>query len=316
MKIKVLTKRRVRGMPDFHYAPDFTFTFDPDGTDYDWLVVYDEMEEPEELHCSWQRTILATQEPVSVKSYSQAYVRQFAHYLTNRPFEAERHPGWYFGRGYYLWYNGHTFEELRTGDFSRKDRLISAVCSSKQMRHTAHHARLELVRRLAEATGDFDWFGRGVRPIEAKCDALDRYKYHVAVENHIASGHWSEKIADALLSECLPFYAGDPDIGQALPTNSFIPIPIGDPETAVSIIREAIVSGEYEKRRDAVREAKRLLLERYNFFAQVIELIREAKPVSGRALGRIYPRKVLRWRNPLVALSDGLEHLKQFMRMI
>ena len=119
--------------------------------------------------------------------------------------------------------------------------------------------------------------GRGIRPIERKEEALDAYRYHLAVENHIAPGHWSEKIADALLCECLPFYAGDPDLGRTLPPDSFIPIPIDDPPRAAEIINGAIAAGEYEKRLPAVREARKLILERYNFRDQVIEVIESAK---------------------------------------
>ena len=320
MTVKVLNKKRCLRKREVGHIPGIVFTYDAACRDYDWLLVYDEMADAERLACPWQHTILATQEPVSVKSYSKAYVRQFAHYLTNRPFEAERHPGWYFGRGYYTWYNGHTREELQHLDFLKKDRLISAVCSSKQMRHTQHHVRYELIRHLAGHVNGFDWFGRGVRPLEGgkKYAALDGYRYHVAVENHIAPGHWSEKIADSILSECLTFYAGDPDLGQVLPPDSFIPIPIDDPVAAEAIIRKAIADDEWTKRLPAIREAKRLLLEKYNLWAQVAALIENVPAVDrpGAAPRTIYPRKTLRLRNPLVALSDGIGHLRQFVKML
>lgn len=315
MKIKLLKKTEWAGH-EFEFAPGYTFTLDHACRDYDWLVVYDEMPCEEKLCCPWQHTILATQEPVSVKSYSQAYVRQFAHYLTNRPFEAERHPGWFFGQGYYLWYNGHSLEELKTLDFSKKDKLLSAVCSSKQMRHTKHHARLQLMRRLSERLEGFDWYGRGVRPIGKKYEALDSYRYHVAIENHIGAGHWSEKVADALLSECLPFYAGDPELGKVLPPDSFIPIPIDDPERAVEIIEKSVADGEYEKRRASVLEAKRLLFEKYNLHAQIIRLIETAEETDGRPRTRLFPRKALRWRSPSAALEDGWHHFLQYLEMV
>ncbi|MEZ6050382.1 MAG: hypothetical protein R3C02_03185 [Planctomycetaceae bacterium] len=37
------------------------------------------------------------------------------------------------------------------------------------------------------------------------------YRYHVAVENHIAEHHWTEKLADAFLGATLPFYFGCPN---------------------------------------------------------------------------------------------------------
>lgn len=314
-KIKVLCGFKERaGGPYFEYAPGWVFTQDRDCRDYDWLVVFDEMPvDRENLACPREHTILATWEPVSIKGYSSAYTRQFGHLLTNRPPEAERHPHYFLGRGYYLWFNGRRFyADTAAAVMPPKTKLISAVCSAKQMKHTSHDARYRLVGRLNAEIGRFDWYGKGIRPICKKYEALDAYKYHVAIENHIGAHHWTEKLSDAFLSECLPFYAGDPAIFEIFPKESLIPIPLDDPDEAVRIIRESIADGAYEKRREAVQEAKRLVLSKYNFWAQVIELIKacraEPAPVSG---GFIYDRHVLRRRNPLATLEDVWLHLKR-----
>ena len=110
-----------------------------------------------------------------------------------------------------------------------------------------------------------------------KYEALDAYRYHVAMENVIVPGHWTEKIADALISECLPFYAGDPDLGKVLPPESFIPIPLDDPPEAERIVKAAIAANEYERRLPAVRAAKRLILEKYNTFSQIVSVIEAEK---------------------------------------
>lgn len=256
-------------------------------TAYDWLVVYDEFprrrDYPEIEHgrfrlaCPREHTILLTQEPTSVKFYNRVYTGQFGHLLTNRPRSAEPHPHYHFGRGYYAWFISRTYPEARAFVAPPKTHLVSAVYSAKKMRHTMHHARSVLLDYLMDHVDGLDRFGKGVRPIEKKEDALDTYKYHIAVENHIGVGHWSEKIADALLCECLPFYAGDPSLASVLPPGSFIPIPIGDPVRAAEIINTSIRAGEYEKRLPAIREARRLILEKYNFRDQIIDVIEEAR---------------------------------------
>ncbi|MBQ6138015.1 MAG: glycosyltransferase [Kiritimatiellae bacterium] len=266
---------------------EYLFTGDPGCDRYDWLVVYDELPRRREypglvrgrlrIACPPERTILVTQEPTSVKYYNRVYTDQFGHLLTNRPFEAERHHHYHFGRGYYAWFIDRRYPEARAFVAPPKTRIVSAVYTGKRMKHTKHYARSVLLDYLMEHVDGLDRFGRGIRPIERKEDALDAYRYHLAVENHIAPGHWSEKIADALLCECLPFYAGDPDLGRTLPPDSFIPIPIDDPPRAAEIINGAIAAGEYEKRLPAVREARKLILERYNFRDQVIEVIESAK---------------------------------------
>lgn len=296
----------------FSYRPGYVFTNDPDCRDYDWLVVYDELKRPfEELACPRERTILATCEPVSIKSYSRHYTRQFGHLLTNRPPAAEGHPHYHLGRGYYKWFCDRTHPEAASTALPQKTRIVSAVCSSKQMRHTKHFARFRLVSELARAVPELEWYGHGVRAFGMKHEVLDPYRYHVVVENHVAPHHWTEKLADAFLCECLPFYAGAPDLADDFPADSFIPIPIDDPAEAVCIVKESIAAGEYEKRRASVLEAKRLVLEKYNFWAQVSEVIESARSdVGSGAGGRIYSRRELRRRNLCAAFEDCWIHIR------
>ena len=54
---------------------------------------------------------------------------------------------------------------------------------------------------------ELDIFGRGIRPINDKSEALNKYKYHIVVENFRTSP-LDRKLSDAFLAECLPFYAG------------------------------------------------------------------------------------------------------------
>ena len=319
MKIKVIGGRNAKeGQKDAKSSAGETFTYDPSCRDYDWLVVFDEMPSSEVLACPREHTILMTWEPTSIKSYSRHYTRQFGHLLTNRPPEAECHPHYHLGRGYFPWFVGKS-PALLARDSPEKSKVLSIACSSKRMRHTMHDARFRLVEEIVRQVPDADWFGRGVRPFEKKYEILEPYRYHVAIENHIAPHHWTEKIADALLCECLPFYAGDPDLGNVLPPESFIPIPIVDPAEAVRIIRNAVANDEFSRRREAVREAKRLLLTKYNFAAQILERIRAEADAPSTAVDPahpivIHPRTNLRWHSPGAALEDLWMHLKRGMR--
>lgn len=313
VRIKVLGNfQRLSGL-EFEYEPGFTFVCDPSCADYDWLVVFDELPVSRvELACSPSQTILCTWEPVTIKSYSRRYTRQFGHLLTNRPPEAEGHPHYHLGRGYFPQFVSSlpsSSEEI----LAAKREQISTVCSSKRMRHTQHNARFELISALARAIPGFSWYGHGVRPLEKKEDALLPYRYHVAVENHIAANHWTEKLSDPILCECLTFYAGDPEIGEVLPPEAIIRIPIDDPQEAVKIIRAAIADGAYEKHRSAVLEAKRLIVTKYNLWAQVIAVVKSAssQALSDRPRRVIYSRKDLRWHDPAAALEDVWLHLKR-----
>ena len=312
--------RRFMGGSSFDWEK-YRFTCDPACRDYDWLCVYDEVPRgwPElergriRLRCPASHTMLLTQEPVSVKFYNDAYVRQFAVLLTNRPRSAENHPGYVKGEGYMVWFTGRSFAEERDHVPSEKTKCVSAVCSSKRMSHTEHGNRFRFMELARTQIPGFDWFGKGVRPIDEKYDALDAYKYHVAFENHLGEGHWTEKIADALVAGCLPFYAGDPKVSDALPADCFIPIPADNPERAVEIIRRAMADGEWERRRDAIAEARRRLLDRYNLFAQVAAAIESAPSAAPRPIVEGFVFSRLRTRLiPSAALSDLLHHLRRW----
>ena len=314
VRIKVLCALFDPSLPPTRCGGAYEFVYDSACRDYDWLVVFDELPSRcERLACPKERTILCTWEPVSIKSYSKAYTRQFGHLLTNRPPEAERHPHYHLGRGYFIPF---VRDIPKLGAAAGKSNLISAVCSSKQMRHTRHRDRFELVKTLANEISGLDWYGKGVKPLERKEDALVPYKYHVAIENHIAPHHWSEKFADAILCECLPFYAGDPALTEIFPADCFIPIPIDDPTEAVRIVKGAIATGEYEKRREAILVAKRLILEKYNFWHQVIEVIESSKPFKLPKPSKpllVYARKELRKHRPSAMLEDGWGHLRRLV---
>ena len=315
VRIKVLGELFAEKTLTTRISPKYEFVHDPACDEYDWLVVFDEMPTAAEtLRCPPERTILCTWEPVSIKSYSKAYTRQFGHLLTNRPPEAERHPHYRLGRGYFLWFVHDIPKVVEPG---AKTKALSAVCSAKQMKHTKHQARFKLVEALAKAVPDMDWFGKGVRPLARKEDALVPYRYHIAIENHIGAHHWTEKFADAILCECLPFYAGDPALTEIFPKGSFIPIPLDDPAEAIRIVKAAIANDEYAKRREAVLEAKRLILTKYNFWHQVVEVIEGAASAPtvprGSAPVRIYARKALRRHSPAAALEDAWLHLRRFL---
>ncbi len=255
------------------------FRFDPDERVYDWLVVYHRLPRPgsgklrtESLACPRARTLLVTAEPSAIKTYGKVFLRQYGHVLTSQEPVYIRHPGMIYGQCGFPWFYGRSshpiaYDDLIAAPPPRKTRLISTVCSSKQQRHTLHRARFAFTERLRAEMPELDVYGHGVRPLEDKAEALDPYQYHLAIENQIAPHHWTEKLADAFLGYALPFYAGCPNAGEYFPPKSFIPIDIRDFDRARATIRSAIEANEYEKRLDAIIEARRLVLREYNLFA-------------------------------------------------
>ncbi|CAN0535405.1 unnamed protein product, partial [Laminaria digitata] len=165
---------------------------------------------------------------------------------------------------------------------------------------------------LQAALPELDVYGWGNLDLIDKADGIDAYRYHLAIENHRAPHHWTEKLADPFLGLTLPFYAGCPNAADYFPPDSFIPLDLNDFERALVTIRRAIAEDAYTQRLPAIREARRRVMEQYNFFAVVSELI-EARhdPTRGGATGvRMLPRRRARRVTPLHALRYLVENTK------
>ena len=318
MTVKIVSKNPLFGKAPFEYAPGYVFTQDPACTDYDWLVVFDDLKADETVTCPKERTILATWEPVSIKNYCTAFTRQFGHLLTNRPPSAEKHPHYHQGKGYFPWYNSRSYDENKAFVIPEKTKVVAAVCSAKAMKWTKHYQRIQLLKKMVAEVEGAEWYGHGVHEFKNKCDLMDTYRYHVALENHIGSHYWTEKIVDAYLCECLPFYAGAPDLAEDFPAESLIPIPVDDPDEAIRIMKEAIANDEWSKRLPAIRAAKARLFTEYNFWAQVIKVIEAEKEQSVTDADPAHPhvlrsRKWLRKHSLSANLEDGWFHFKQYL---
>jgi len=297
------------------------FIFDPLERNYDWLVVYDDLPakqgEPgaqrnEDLSCPHEHTLLTTSEPSTIKLYGNDYTAQFGHVLTSQAEWALPHKGRIFYQAGLRWFYGLgskgqiPFDEMVAHPPTNKTADLAMVFSPKRNWHTLHQRRFNFMRYLMQHLPEMMVYGRGVRPLDDKAEALDAYRYSIAIENYIGPHHWTEKLADAFLGHTLPFYAGCTNAADYFPAKSFIPIDIHDPEGAVRIIRQAIADHEYEKRLPAIQEARRRVLFEHNFFALVSRLIEErhTPAPAGSDHGVIYSRHALRAQSPLSGLRD------------
>lgn len=187
-----------------------------------------------------------------------------------------------------VWFYGNTdargtFDHLTaTHEPPKKSADLSTVCSAKQMRHTLHSNRVAFTHALKAAIPEMEVFGQGVREIPDKADALDPFRYHLAIENHVAPHHWTEKLSDPFLGWCLPIYHGCPNAAGYFPEDSFIPIDILNYGAAKDRVLKAIRDDEYTRRLPAIREARRLALYEYATFPQIARLITERHHPQGQ----------------------------------
>ncbi len=270
------------------------FVFDRNCRDYDWLVVYGEMPSVrgerhplwvEPLACPRENTLFITYEPSTIKVYGSRFLAQFGWVLTSQEPWVIRHPGAIFGQPGFLWY--YAFSQPR-GSYDAlvrnvplaKTGEISAVCSVKRQRNTLHRRRYDFVMGLKQRLPEMELFGRGIRPVEDKADALDPYKYHVAIENFLGPHHWTEKLADPFLGACMPVYYGCPNAEDYFPPESFLRVDIDRIDEAAETIQRAIRDRLYEKNLSAVLESRRRVLEEYGPVPLISRIVNERHRAS------------------------------------
>lgn len=286
------------------------FIFDPADNAYDWLVAIHDLPPartgtPFLLTCPASNTLFVTTEPASITKYGKNFVRQFGHLLTSQEEKDLPHPNAIRSQTGNVWFYGKNYDEAAAmTEPCEKTRLFSTVCSSKRQGHTLHAKRYDFTQRLKAALPEMDIFGHGVRFIEHKYDALDPYAFHLAIENHYAPHHWTEKLADAFLGYTIPIYYGCPNVFDYFPEGSVIPIDLHDFDAALKTIRDALTPENYRQRLPALLEARRRVMERYTFPALISNLIadlHDATPVPARPATpqRLYTRREMRVRHPL-----------------
>lgn len=299
------------------------FIFENDARDYDWLVVYDDLPPvnrerftlwEETLACPKANTLLITVEPSTIKTYGSRFLAQFGHVLTSQEPWAVKHSGAIFSQPALLWFYGRSdergsYDQMVKHPPEEKTETISTVCSSKQQTHTLHQARFDFTQALRSLIPELEVYGHGVRPISDKAEALDPYRYHIAIENHVCRHHWTEKLSDSFLGLCLPFYYGCPNAEDYFPEDSFIRIDIGQVEESAERIRKAIRDREYERRLPAIREARRRVMNHYGLFPVLSQIIESRHNSHASAGDRILSRHALRRRSLGNAFSFAAEKL-------
>lgn len=299
------------------------FDFDVDCRDYDWLVVYQDLPRKpglfteEKLGCPRERTLLLTGEPSSITVFGRDYIRQYGCVLTFQEPWAMKHPNVVFSHPGLLWFYGLpfgegeciTWDQMAATPPPEKTREIGTVCSQRTGNTTLHTTRVDFTWRLKDELPQLDIYGHGVKPMIDKAEALDSYRYHIAVENHVFQHHLTEKLSDAFLGYTLPFYHGAPNAADYFPKESFIPIDINDFERSRDIIKFHLANGEYEDRLPYIIQARRRVLEEQNLFAILDKTISQKNEeimttTSGRVIRN---RQTLRLKNPLAGIRSLTE---------
>lgn len=153
-----------------------------------------------------------------------------------------------------------------------KQNKISWITSTKNSTK-GHMQRMQFLNRIKDI--DFvHLYGRGIQNIDDKWDALFDAKYSIAYENYSNDYYWTEKISDAYLSYAMPIYFGCRKISDFFPKDSYIQIDPKDKHISL-FFKELINSDSYEKALESIGVARGLILNKYQLFPYLIDIIEE-----------------------------------------
>lgn len=299
------------------------FVFDDNAKEYDWLVIYHDIARRpdttgiEQLQCPREKTILITTEPSTITVYGEDYLNQFGIILTSQEAWAIPHPDIIFSQPGLIWHYGMPFDAGEVISYDKmkatpppaKTKTIATVCSIRKGTLTLHSKRVAFTKHLQADLPELDVFGHGVNPMSDKAEALDPYKYHITIENHIYPHHMTEKLPDAFLGYTLPFYHGCPNASNYFPRESFIPIDINDYDKTLDVIQSTIANNEYEDRLPYIIEARRRVLDEHNLFPLLNRIITERNntPTTKETDAAIMTRQILRLKKPWVGVKNLFE---------
>ena len=172
------------------------------------------------------------------------------------------------------WSVDRSYRDLKSTTIppEEKTKGLSWITSS-QTRIAGHRARMRFLKML-QTHVSFDLYGRGFQEIYDKWPALAPYRYSLAYENYRAPLVMSEKLMDCFVAEVMPFYYGSPTVADYFPTESMVIIDPEDPDV-FRIIADVVASDRWLKNRDAVLEAKRIVLDEMNAFKRIARFIRQ-----------------------------------------
>lgn len=253
---------------------DVTFT-EEQVADCDYLIVLQRPPYDINVKCREGNAWLITQEPPV--DYFRFFTKSFRYFDRVYSYYNVPHPNIKSLQPVLPWHLLKSYQELSAitqNHLAEKKNEVAWITSSKSG-FPGQTARMAFREYLQSQQFKINLYGRGFTPIHDKFDGLFPCKYAMAIENYSTENYWTEKLADSLLSWCLPFYWGAPNLEDYFSPDCFIRIDINKPAEALAIMEAAIKNNEWEKRLDAICEARGKILNEYQFFPYVTKMIRE-----------------------------------------
>tara|TARA_B100001113_G_C20996842_1_gene573154 strand:+ start:59 stop:940 length:882 start_codon:yes stop_codon:yes gene_type:complete len=173
-----------------------------------------------------------------------------------------------------------TYDELTKEDTNPydKNKLLSCVQSDKTVTE-GHILRYNFLvdfmdksPELLDLYGSINFSNKDLKDND-KFYALSNYKYCLAFDNQdTIKNFFGTQFTDSILYWTIPIYWGGAELDRFFPKNSFIQIDIRKSNELDRVI-DIIKNDDYEFRLPALKEARELILNKYNMWPMIDEIL-------------------------------------------
>ena len=130
--------------------------------------------------------------------------------------------------------------------------------------------------------GAISYGGPGEHYVSDKFEKLKNYRYCLAFDNGQYKNYFGTQFTDAILSWTVPIYWGAPNISEFFPEGSYINLDVNDPRKFEKDILDQLDEFDYQKRLPALKQARDLILNKYNIWPTIHEALNTSKVTWGQ----------------------------------
>ena len=232
-----------------------------------------------------EKTIIFQMEPYCNNSYQNWGVKTWDIWANPDPnkFLEVRTNKYYYNNC--MWQLKSTYNELLNNNIDKKYNYLSTICSSKYY-DPGHIKRIDFLKFIESKEDIFfkiDIYGKDNNhnfknykcslPFENKDSGIVPYKYYFMAENNLENNYITEKLWEPIISECLCFYYGAPNVSEYINPLAYVAIDLDNFEESYNIINNAISNDLWSERIDIIRMEKYKILNYYNFYPTVERII-------------------------------------------
>ena len=251
--------------------------------DIDYYIIINRCMQGE--HYISEKTIIFQMEPYCNDSYQNWGVKTWGIWALPDPniFLEVRTTKYYYNNC--MWQLKSTYKELSNNIIYKKYDYLSIICSSKYY-DPGHIKRIDFLKFIESKNDNsfkIDIYGNDNNhhfinykcslPFENKDDGIIPYKYYFMAENNLENNYITEKLWEPIISECLCFYYGAPNVSKYINPLAYIALDLNNFEESYNIINYAIRNDLWSERIDIIRKEKYKILNYYNFYPTVERIV-------------------------------------------